>query len=169
MRSFNSYEYYNELDDLDLFYELYYLDYTRASQQDVNRILGMLSNEESQLFADFQGVIENYFRTAISFTLDNVQGYTGNINQQVNNIYNQFRRRYNSIILSLRASGVPNNVIDQTFRAVIEFALKNTNITPAPIPPPPFPTTRWQMESMGRSWWIFKLFSWRFFFGTKQA
>ena len=129
----------------------YYLDYSRAPEQEVNRILRLLSNNQPQLFMDLQGVIENYFRTVISFTLDNAQKYPGNINGRINSIFNDFRRRNNSIFLSLRDSGIPNNVINRTFRAVIEFTLRNINVTPVPTPPPvPAPGNKWsQWEDLG--------------------
>lgn len=147
MRQFDKYNNYNELGYSDLFYNQNYFDYARAPEQDVNRILRMLSNDQPQLFTNLQGIIENYFRTVISFTLDNAQRYPGNINQKVNNIYNDFRRRYNSIIQSLRASGISNDVIRNTFRNVIEFALRNMNIPPSPTPSP---VGRWsQWEDLG--------------------
>ena len=136
MRNFNNYEGNNEIEDLNLFYNQYYLDYNRASEQDINRILNLLSNNQPQLFNAFQGIIENYFRTVIAFTLDNSQGYTGNINQRVNNIFNAFRRRYNSIFVALSNSGIPNNVINRTFRSIIEFILRNISKPPVPTPTP---------------------------------
>jgi hypothetical protein len=140
MRTFHNYG-NNTVSDAfnSSFYEPYYLDYNRAPEQDINRILNLLTDNQPQLFNAFQRIIENYFKAAISFTLDNSQQYTGNIKQRVNNIFNGFRRTYDSIFLALRNSGIPNNVINDTFRTIIEFTLRNSNLPPVPAPPP-YPT-----------------------------
>ena len=151
MRLFHNHENTNNIDSQDLFYIPYYLDYNRASDQDINRVLQILKSDQPQLFNEFQPVVENYFKTAISFTLDNSQGYTGNINQRVNNIFNAFRRRYNSIFIALRNSGIQSNVINRTFRFIIEFTLRNISKIPVPTPPPfPTPGSQWSgWEDLG--------------------
>ena len=135
------------LDELDSFYNKYYLSDTRASEQDVNRIIRALQAQQPQLYTGFQGIIDNYFRTVISFTLDNSSNYTGNINQITNSIFNDFRRRYNRIFIELRSSGIPNGIINRIFRNVIEFTLRDSDSTPNPTP---IPCTNWsQWEDRG--------------------
>jgi hypothetical protein len=147
MRNFDDFEDTYEEDD--------YLDDARAPQQEVNRILVMLNRQQPQLFTQLErygvrrAVINNDFRIAISYTIDNASRHSGNINQRTNAIFNDFRRRYPWIFTSLRAAGVPNNVVNSTFRDVIEFTLRNMNTQPAPGPGPS-PGDRWsQWEDLG--------------------
>ncbi|MEL7598087.1 MAG: sialidase, partial [Clostridiaceae bacterium] len=145
---YDEFQYYDEFEDADLTYKEDYLDNTRAPQQEVNRILRLLNTERPELSRNFErfGVnrvlINTYFRTAISYTIDNASKHSGNINQRTNAIFNSFRRSYPWIFLSLRSMGVPNNVINNTFREVIEFTLRNINTPPSP--------DRWsQWEDLG--------------------
>ncbi|OOM24514.1 DUF346 domain-containing protein [Clostridium beijerinckii] len=140
-----------EFQDSNLLTKEIHSDSYRASDQEVNRILRLMRNQMPQLFSLLQGVGDNYFRTAIAFTLDNAQTYSGNINQGVNRIFNDFRRRNNSIFLSLRSLGVPNNVVNLTFRSIIEFTLRNINPSPTPGPnPTPSPSSGWsKWEDLG--------------------
>ena len=162
MRKFNNYDHEdetrgdNQLQHFDLFSEESYLNNTRAPEQDVTRIYTILNNQQPQLLREIQRVIENYVRTAISFTLDESPKYGGNINQKINTIYNNFRRRYDTIFSVLSASGLPNNVVNRTFRDIIEFTLRNSTVPPVPVPPPPGPQPppepgdRWsQWEDLG--------------------
>lgn len=148
---FDRYEDSYEFQDSNLLTKEIHSDSYRASDQEVNRILRLMRNQMPQLFSLLQGVGDNYFRTAIAFTLDNAQTYPGNINQSVNRIFNDFRRRNNSIFLSLRSLGVPNNVINLTFRSIIEFTLRNIKPSPAPGPnPTPSPSSGWsKWEDLG--------------------
>lgn len=138
----NTYNEYYELDDLDLDY--------RAPQQEVDRILRLLSEQQPQLFRNFtkyrisKNQVDSYFRTAINYTLDNSSKYSGNINRKTNSIFDDFRKKHDSIFSSLRRAGVPNNVINSTFKDVIRFTLKNSAAIPAPPPvPPTVPDGRW--------------------------
>lgn len=138
MRTFDDYDDY---DDYDEYYELDDLDLDyRAPQQQVNRILDLMRQRQPQLFRSFTryGVprrqVDNYFRIAINYTLNNASRYKGNINRRTNAIFNDFRRVHGYIFSALRRAGVPTNVINSTFRDVIEFTLRNS--TPSPVPPP---------------------------------
>lgn len=147
----NTYDYIGEYEEFYDFedYNLYY----RASQQDITRIFNLLSEEEPELFRNFTrfGVprqqVNNYFRIAINYTLDNTSKSSGNINQRTSAIFNDFRREYANILNALRRQGVRNNIINNTFRDVIEFTLRNTTTVPAPPQPP---QSRWsQWEDLG--------------------
>ncbi|MGE5627458.1 MAG: hypothetical protein ACM3X7_04980 [Solirubrobacterales bacterium] len=115
-----------------------YFDGARASWREVNRIFSMLSRQRPDLFRNLQrygvnrGAINNYFRTLISFTLDNAGRYPGNIYQKTEALYSNFRRRYSWIFGSLRRERVPEYVIDNTFKAVIEFTLRRMSYMPGP-------------------------------------
>lgn len=141
----------SNLEEFELFYNQYYLGETRAAEEEVTRILQLLYNNQPQLFSGFNIIMRNYLRSIISFTLDNASKYPGNINQKTNNIYDDFRIQYASLIASIRAAGVPNNIINRTFKNVIEFTLRNSEIVTPPFPvPPPSPGDRWsQWEDLG--------------------
>ena len=168
LQDYNVIEHYAEPNSMEIPYENNYSnDYrslnenydvsladTRAPQQDVNRILALLNIQRPYLVRNFERfgvsrVLTNiYFSIAISYTIDNANRYSGNINQRTNAIFNNFRRSYTWIFVSLRSSGVPNNIIDSTFKEVIEFTLMNTG-TPTP-PNPPTPSNRWsKWEDLG--------------------
>ncbi|MEG0775687.1 MAG: sialidase, partial [Clostridium sp.] len=113
---------YNELPDFSFDY--------RAPQEKVNRILDLLSEQETNLFHIITrlGVprreLDDYFRTVIDYTLDNESNYSGNINVKVNSIYNDFTEQHGSVINALRDAGVGNNIIYNAFRSVIGFTLR---------------------------------------------
>ncbi len=115
-----------------------YFDGARASWQEVNRIFSMLVRQRPDLFRSFarfgvnRGLINNYFRTLIAFTIDNSRRFTGSINQKTNAIYESFRRRYAWIFGSLRAARVPPYIVESTFKSVIEFTLRNIRRMPGP-------------------------------------
>lgn len=154
MRELTDLDYYNNYDNFsEDFYDENYLDYFRAPQQEVNRILVKLNREQPQLSRTLQryGVnpvlVNTYFRIAIAFTLDNASKHSGNINQRTEAIFIDFRRTNLWIFAALRAAGVPNNVANRTFRDVIEFTLRNMKTPPGPGPGP---GDRWsQWEDLG--------------------
>ncbi|MDV3425861.1 MAG: DUF346 domain-containing protein [Bacillota bacterium] len=129
---FDGFENFNDFNSED------FPDDFRASQQEVNRILRMLNTQKPQLSRNFEryGVsrvlVNTYFRIAINYTLDNASKHSGNISQRTNAILNSFRRSQPWIFAALRAAGVPVNVINETFREVIEFTLRNMSTSPIP-------------------------------------
>lgn len=159
-RSFDDFDDYDNLDvpfddEYDFLNSEDYLDNNRAPQQEVNRILVLLNAQRPDLSRNLQryGVnrtlINTYFRNAIAYTIDNAGTTSGNINQKTNTIFNSFRRSRAWIFVALRAAGVPNNVIDRTFRDVIEFTLRNISAPPVPGPGPT-PGGRWsRWEDLG--------------------
>lgn len=153
MTRFNGFEDYNGIDDPNLFYEKGYLEGVRAPQQEVNRILIQLNRDRPELRRNFQryGVntvlINTYFRTAISYTIDSSPNHSGSISQKTTAIFNGFRREHTWIFAALNIARVPNNVINSTFREVIEFTLRNMSATPSPGP-----GGRWsQWEDLGET------------------
>lgn len=151
MRKLDDYYNYDCINGYDKYYELNDFDFHyRAPQQEVNRILGLLIEQQPQLFRNFtahdvpRSQINSYFITAINYTLDTASKYTGNINRRTNAIFNDFRKEYDSIFNSLRRAGVPNNVINSTFKDVIEFTLRISGAVPVPSPVPGGIWSQWE-------------------------
>jgi hypothetical protein len=138
MTRFNGFEDYDGIYDPNFFYEEGYLDMCRAPQQEVNRILTQLNRDRPDLRRNFQrygvntALINTYFRTAIAYTIDNSPSHSGSISQKTTSIFNAFRRDNAWIFVALNAARVPNNVINSTFRDVIEFTLRNMNDSTSP-------------------------------------
>jgi hypothetical protein len=119
-----------------------YFEGARAPQREVIRILRLLDNQKPYLRNDFRRyrvspvLIDSYFRIVIAYTIDNASRFTGTINQRTNAIFNSFRRSNSWMFAELRANGVPVNVINETFREIIEFTLRNIDTQPGPGPVP---------------------------------
>lgn len=118
----------------------------RAPEQEVNRILSLLNSQLPQLVMELEryGVnrmqVEAYFRTTISYILDNISNYQGNITQRVSAIFNDFKKQYDSIFNFLRTIGIPDDVVNNIFKAVIEFTLRHIA---AALASTPVPGSRW--------------------------
>lgn len=122
-------------------------DYFRSSYEksyrnlkdDADKMLTSLNDEQPELSLDLQdfGVekekVDSYFKTAISYVIDNFTKFRGYVDQRIDLMYGDFSRQYNHIFSSLKKMGIPNGVINHTFNNVIEFGLRNIVIPPTNI------------------------------------
>lgn len=136
-------DYYEEEDELDMLSEeeeLEYYDETmrQAPAQDINRIMGLADTQLGYLYNELQrhGINRNtsryFFRTIVSYTVNNASKYTGTTEQRATAILNDFTRQYPWIFYLMRANGITQERANQIVRAVIVFTLTNLSTQPQP-------------------------------------
>ena len=126
----------------------------RQNQQDVNRIMDLISREFANHYAELQrqgvsrAVTQYIFRSIVTYVLRNEGNYPGTVQQKTNQLFNSIYRDMPWILGLLRNYGVPSSRINEITRDIIRFTLENMRQHP-PIPVPP-PATGWSgWEDLG--------------------
>ena len=129
---------------------IYDFEETRQSPQDVNRIMALVDVEFAHYYTELQGfgvprvITRNIFRDIVTYVLRNEGNFTGTTAQKTNQLFNAYRRDNPGAFVVLLGFGVPNSLINQIFRDIIEFTLENLEASPSP------PVTGWsQWEDLG--------------------
>ena len=140
---------FNGTEDFDEFIEENYSDNTRSSDIETNVILELIYNNEPGLFSNFKRfristeMVNNFFREAIPYALDNETKYRGDIETLTNRIYDDFKKENYPAVFSVLSAGVPEDIVDNTFKGVISFTIGERFIPPSML-------DRWsQWEDLG--------------------
>ena len=106
-------------------------DEMRQSLQDINRIMALIEQRLNSYYVELERygiqrfIIRSIFRNIVVFTLREGTKYTGDMQQTLNEMINDYRRANPIIIATLRGYGVPNNRINQMILAIMRLTLEN--------------------------------------------
>jgi hypothetical protein len=109
----------------------------RQRPQDVNRIMSLIERQFANYYTELQrnriprGVIQNFFRSIVTYVLRDEKNYTGTIEQRTERLFNAYLRGNLNILNILRRFGLMNNRINQIIRDIIRFTLQNMVQVPA--------------------------------------
>lgn len=139
IESSHRFQHHNEFEDFDEFDEEDFYENNRSSDMETNIILELLYNNEPDLFSNFKkfristGMVKNFFSEIIPYALDNSSKYRGDIEQKSHMIYTHFKRQNYPVVFSVLSAGVPEDIMDNTFKDVIKTCLGSRFVPPTVI------------------------------------
>ena len=103
----------------------------RRRPQDTNRIMTLINQEFRNYYNELQrngvrrGIINNIFSSIITYVLRNERNYTGSIDEIADELLADLQKDNNVLLILLRNFGISNSRINQIFRDIIRFTLRN--------------------------------------------